>query len=63
MDLLKLIAELREYRAQVEEAIASMEELARRRHPSGAGVKNPVKKSAQRREPKSKRRTGKNKSR
>ncbi len=31
MDLLKLIEELRTYRAQVEEAIASMEELARRR--------------------------------
>lgn len=31
MDLLKLVEELRTYRAQVEEAIASMEELARRR--------------------------------
>ena len=33
MDLVKLVAELREYRAQIEEAIAAMEELARRRHP------------------------------
>jgi hypothetical protein len=31
MDLLKLIDGLRAYRAQVEEAIAAMEELARRR--------------------------------
>jgi hypothetical protein len=31
MDLLKLIDDLRAYRAQVEEAIAAMEELARRR--------------------------------
>jgi hypothetical protein len=34
MDLIKLLAELREYRAQIEEAIAAMEELARRRYGS-----------------------------
>jgi hypothetical protein len=33
MDLVKLIAELREYRAQIEEAIVALEQLARRRHP------------------------------
>jgi hypothetical protein len=41
MDLLKLIAELREYGAQVEEAIASMEALERRRRPAGTGEKTP----------------------
>jgi len=50
MDLLKLVAELRVYRAQVEEAIAAMEDLARRRHLSGDGPKLP--KSPQRRGPK-----------
>lgn len=35
MDLLKLIDELRAYRAQIAEAIAAMEELARRRGLSG----------------------------
>ena len=37
MDLVKLVAELREYRAQIEEAIVAIEQLARRRHP-GARV-------------------------
>jgi len=47
MDLVKLVAELREYRAQIEEAIAAMEQLARRRHPpqirvSTISAKKPV---------------------
>jgi hypothetical protein len=33
MDLVKLVVELREYRAQIDEAIGAMEQLARRRHP------------------------------
>jgi hypothetical protein len=60
MDLLKLVAELREYRAQVEEAIASLEELARRRHP---GLKIQAQKTRQTRGPaKAKRRARKTKS-
>jgi hypothetical protein len=33
MDLVNLVAELREYREQIDEAIIAMEQLARRRHP------------------------------
>ena len=39
MDLLKLVAELREYRAQVIEAITALEDLARRRQESGRDAK------------------------
>jgi hypothetical protein len=43
MDLIKLVAELREYRAQVQEAIAALEDLARRRHPTSSPAKTPAK--------------------
>lgn len=46
MDLLKLIDELRTYRAQVEEAIAAMEELARRRGLTARDRKRLEKRSA-----------------
>jgi hypothetical protein len=49
MDLVKLVAELREYRAQVQEAIAALEDLARRRHDSSNGSKVVGRKSPQRR--------------
>jgi hypothetical protein len=39
MDLVKLVAELREYHAQIEEAIVSLELLARRRHPGARWAK------------------------
>jgi hypothetical protein len=63
MDLLKLVAELREYRAQVEEAIASLEELSGRRTRAGTDAKIPAKRSQRRGPVKAKRRAGKNKSR
>lgn len=46
MDLLKLIDELRTYRAQIEEAIAAMEGLARRRGLSTRDPRRPEKKAA-----------------
>jgi len=49
MDLMKLVAELREYRAQVVEAITALEDLARRRHPSIQGSSTFVKKAPKRR--------------
>jgi len=64
MDLIKLLAELREYRAQIEEAIAAMEDLARRRHHSASrrntsGRKRPIRRSATK---PTKRRASRNKS-
>ena len=45
MDLVKLLADLREYRAQIEEAIGAFEELARQRYPGSARRKDPDPKS------------------
>ena len=62
MDLLKLVAELREYRAQVIEAIAALEDLARRRHESGREPKPAVKRPVGRPRSKSKLASAKKKS-
>jgi hypothetical protein len=40
MDLVNLVAELREYREQIDEAIIAMEQLARRRHPGAHTAAN-----------------------
>jgi hypothetical protein len=54
MDLSKLVAELREYRAQVVEAITALEDLARRRHPAGEIAKRTGTKTTKRHRTKSK---------
>jgi hypothetical protein len=41
MDIVNLVAELREYREQIDEAIIAMEQLARRRHPGARTAANP----------------------